>query len=602
MEAAYLAREATVCRLPMVYGERDHQRREEPILRRVRAGRTRIPAGSGGWLWTRGYVRDVAAGIRLALESDACVAEVLNLGEARTWSMGLWARHVLEAAGSDAELARVPDVLLPDDLKALGTIPQHLLVDSSKARDLLGWTETDPPRGAGPLGRLAPGQPAARARTPTSAPTTAPWRQPAEMTSRPGRDQGRPRVVLAPEIAEIAGAITNRMPDLVDRVVRRILTEIEFYRDRGVISLEDIRGSVRDNLESMAAELITSQPPDLSAPRATGRRRAEQGTPLADILHAYRIGFTEFWEAIVEEGRRSTRATPDTLVDAASGVWWLIGEYTQELTVAYREAASELLLAAARERSALVEAVFTGGIPDRDTLWEAAKLLRLPWEGVFVVVVVEAPGLAQEGLPDAEAFLAGRGIGSAWHLHPDIQMGVVSLRHADALPVLLELLRRGVRARCGVSPAYPALGDTPRAVHYARLVLASLPAGAPAVVQFEETPLGVLAAAAPDAAGALVRTVLGPVLDLPDQERSSLLGTLRAWFDAGGSAAETGKRIYVHPNTVRYRLRRLQEHTGRSLDDPKAVAELLAALDALRLLQEPGPPGPPLSPGTTVQG
>jgi nucleoside-diphosphate-sugar epimerase len=144
VEAAYLAREATVCRLPMVYGERDHQRREEPILRRVRAGRSRIPTGAGSWLWTRGYVRDVAAGIRLALESDAAVAEVLNLGEARSWSMGLWARHVLEAAGSDAELVRVPDVLLPDDLKALGTIPQHLLVDSSKARDLLGWTETDP--------------------------------------------------------------------------------------------------------------------------------------------------------------------------------------------------------------------------------------------------------------------------------------------------------------------------------------------------------------------------------------------------------------------------------------------------------------------------
>ena len=163
VEAAYLAREATVCRLPMVYGERDHQRREEPILRRVRAGRERIPAGAGGWLWTRGYVRDVAAGIRLALESDACLAEVLNLGEARTWSMGLWARHVLEAAGSKAELIPVPDVLLPDDLKALGTIAQHLpvdssssarapawigqqhlLVDSSKARDLLGWEQTDP--------------------------------------------------------------------------------------------------------------------------------------------------------------------------------------------------------------------------------------------------------------------------------------------------------------------------------------------------------------------------------------------------------------------------------------------------------------------------
>jgi hypothetical protein len=402
--------------------------------------------------------------------------------------------------------------------------------------------------------------------------------------STPARDRAqRARVVLAPEIAEIAGSVRTRLPELVDRVVQRLLAEIEFYRDREVVGVQDLRESVGSNLESMVAQLTTDRPPDLSAPRATGRRRAEQGTPLADILHAYRIGFTEFWEAIVEEGRRSMRAPPDTLVDAASGVWWLIGEYTQELTVAYREAAAELLLAGARERSALVEALFTGGIPDRDTLWEAAKLLRLPWEGVFVVVAAEAPGLAQEGLPDVEALLAARGIGSAWRLHPDLQTGVVSLRREDVLPVFLELLGGGVRARAGVSPIYHSLGDTPRALHYARLVLGSLPAGVPAVAQFEQTPLRVLAAAAPDAAGELVRTVLGPVLDLPDQDRSSLLGTLQAWFEAGGSAVETGRRIYCHPNTVRYRLRRLQEHTGRSLEDPRAMAELLTALDALRL-------------------
>jgi nucleoside-diphosphate-sugar epimerase len=103
-----------------------------------------VPAGAGSWLFTRGYVRDIATGVRLALESDATIAEVLNLGEQRTWTMGLWVRHVLEAAGSTAELVRVPEVLLPDDLKPLGSTAQHLLVDSSKSRDLLGWTETDP--------------------------------------------------------------------------------------------------------------------------------------------------------------------------------------------------------------------------------------------------------------------------------------------------------------------------------------------------------------------------------------------------------------------------------------------------------------------------
>jgi nucleoside-diphosphate-sugar epimerase len=144
VEEAYLRRAATVCRLPMVYGERDYQRREEPLLRRVRAGRTRIPTGAGTFLWTRGYVHDIAAGVRLALESDACIGEVLNLGESRTWSMALWARHVLDVAGATAELVRVPDVLLPEDLGLFGTMSQHVLVDSSKARDLLGWEETDP--------------------------------------------------------------------------------------------------------------------------------------------------------------------------------------------------------------------------------------------------------------------------------------------------------------------------------------------------------------------------------------------------------------------------------------------------------------------------
>jgi hypothetical protein len=402
--------------------------------------------------------------------------------------------------------------------------------------------------------------------------------------ARPDPARRRQRMVFAPEVATIAEAVAARLPDLVDRVVQRISTEFDVYGRGDVVSRADLRESVRGNLASLVRQLTTDQPPDLSPARATGRQRAQQGAPLADILHAYRIGFTELWLAIVDEARRSSQAPWELLADAASGVWWLIGEYTQELTVAYREAAAELLLTGARERSALVEALFTGGVPDQDTLWEAAKLLRLPWDGLFVVVAVETPGLGQEGLPDAEALLAARGIGSAWLLHPDLQTGVVSLRHQDTVPVLLELLGRGVRTRAGVSPIYRSLGDTPRALHYARLVQRSLPPGTRTVAQFEQTPLRVLAAAAPDAAGELARSVLGPVLDLPAQERSTLLETLRAWFEAGGSATETGKRIYCHPNTVRYRLRRLQEHTGRSPEDPRGAAELLAALEALGVM------------------
>lgn len=143
VEEAYLARGATVCRLPVVYGEHDYQRREEFILRRVRAGRARIPFGAGNWLWSRGYAGDIARAVRLAVERDT-TGQVLNLCERRTASMERWAREILASAGATAELVRVPDSALPGDLELTGAVGQHMLVDSSKARSLLGWEPEDP--------------------------------------------------------------------------------------------------------------------------------------------------------------------------------------------------------------------------------------------------------------------------------------------------------------------------------------------------------------------------------------------------------------------------------------------------------------------------
>lgn len=142
VEDVYLPRGALVLRLPMVYGERDYQLREEFILRRVRAARPRIPIGAGLWLACRVYVRDVARAVNLGLR--ATPTGVMNICEDRTYSMRRWARMILDAAGSDAELIRTPDELLPEDLKPTGTMPQHIATSARKARAELGWTTSDP--------------------------------------------------------------------------------------------------------------------------------------------------------------------------------------------------------------------------------------------------------------------------------------------------------------------------------------------------------------------------------------------------------------------------------------------------------------------------
>jgi nucleoside-diphosphate-sugar epimerase len=140
----YLPRGATSVRLPMVYGEHDYQLREEFLLRRLRAGRDRIPFGSGSWLACRGYVRDIARGVHLVLQSPAAAGEVFNLCEDRTYSMRMWSQMILDGAESKAELVRVADDLLPEDLKPTGTLSQHIAASAQKARSMLGWTTSDP--------------------------------------------------------------------------------------------------------------------------------------------------------------------------------------------------------------------------------------------------------------------------------------------------------------------------------------------------------------------------------------------------------------------------------------------------------------------------
>lgn len=143
VEDRFLARGGISLRLPMVYGEGDGQRREEFILRRVRAGRERIPAGTGSALLPRGYVGDVAEAIALAVEVPGIEGEVFNVNETRSAPMGMWAQQILDAAGSKAELVRVPDEELPPDLGILAAIPQPFMASNEKARTVLGWTETD---------------------------------------------------------------------------------------------------------------------------------------------------------------------------------------------------------------------------------------------------------------------------------------------------------------------------------------------------------------------------------------------------------------------------------------------------------------------------
>lgn len=138
VERLYLERGATVCRLPMVYGPHDYKRREEFILARVRAGERQIPTGPGTFLISRGYAPEVARGLRLAAERGPA-GTPLNLAERECAPVRLWIEEILAAAGHEAELVRVADDQLPEDMGLTAEILQPWLLDPSRAERELGW-------------------------------------------------------------------------------------------------------------------------------------------------------------------------------------------------------------------------------------------------------------------------------------------------------------------------------------------------------------------------------------------------------------------------------------------------------------------------------
>ncbi|MBB5433534.1 PucR family transcriptional regulator [Nocardiopsis composta] len=74
----------------------------------------------------------------------------------------------------------------------------------------------------------------------------------------------------------------------------------------------------------------------------------------------------------------------------------------------------------------------------------------------------------------------------------------------------------------------------------------------------------------------------GPVADLArhDAEHGTrYVPTLRAWLLAQGDPSAAARLLDVHPNTVRYRLRKMAEHTRLELDDPRMRLALAIALE-----------------------
>ncbi|MHA6780981.1 helix-turn-helix domain-containing protein [Pseudonocardia saturnea] len=154
---------------------------------------------------------------------------------------------------------------------------------------------------------------------------------------------------------------------------------------------------------------------------------------------------------------------------------------------------------------------------------------------------------------------------------------------------------RGGIVAAGVSACVGWSADLRAAHRQARYALAAATSRATApragatdgVVLFDELGLLRFLLAPSDRADQLrfARGVLGPAIDYDAEHHTDLVATTSAYLDGGCSLTRAANRLYVHPKTVRYRLRRVEELTGRDLSGQQDRFDAQLAIAVLAAVQ-----------------
>ncbi|HYZ17954.1 MAG TPA: PucR family transcriptional regulator ligand-binding domain-containing protein [Gaiellaceae bacterium] len=146
----------------------------------------------------------------------------------------------------------------------------------------------------------------------------------------------------------------------------------------------------------------------------------------------------------------------------------------------------------------------------------------------------------------------------------------------EVLSLAREVLEAAPEARIGVGR--PAQGtELAQSLVEAR---AALSAGTDDVASYRDLgSLELLLALPTGALEAFVARVLGGAV-----ERDGLLESLRGLLDTGCRWSEAAERLGIHRHTLRYRMDRLRELTGRHPDDPAQRMELWLAVKASEAL------------------
>ena len=384
--------------------------------------------------------------------------------------------------------------------------------------------------------------------------------------------------------AAVADAMRSNLPFVAEATVAAIVVEVPSYADafggemgRTIETAVQLALGGFLELASSAEGADPGTPigPALEGAYALGRGEARGGRTIDALLGAYRVGARVSW-----------RHLSATAVAAGLGVAQLarfaelVFAYIDQLSAASVAGHTDELATTGRVRRRHLERLahlLLTGAPSTD-LETAAE--RADWTPPRTLTAVILPEEKVRGVLLSLDARTLQGSDEA----PDAAGGelvvlLVPDAEARSRPALIRTLE-GHEAVVG--PARPwtdAAASYGRALRARRLGLADEGAR---VLDTDER-LADLVLLADDAALHDLRArLLAPLADIGDSAREKLTETLRAWLLHHGRRERIAAELFVHPQTVRYRMQQLRELYGARLEDPRTVLELTVAPGSAR--------------------
>ncbi|WP_307797221.1 helix-turn-helix domain-containing protein [Actinomadura barringtoniae] len=381
---------------------------------------------------------------------------------------------------------------------------------------------------------------------------------------------------------DLADHMRPHLDEVADDMIQEIQTRVREYDRPGDGSYSGtLRLAVERVLHYFVDRVADPEHEQVSVIdffRAIGRGEAGEGRSLDAMQTAIRAGGMIAWRRITE-GAAMLETSPRTLGAVGEALMSFQDELAAAAAEGYAQAKAAVAGEMQRRRKRLLDLLFADPPAAPEAIADLAAAAHWP---VPRTVAAVALGQPRQDSPHQPAF------------PPDILADLT--RRTPSLivpdpdgPGRAKLVDRALSGSLAVVGPTVPVTEAARSIQWARKTLGLAQRGvieASGVVRSVEHMSTLILFQDEELITSLAQLRLAPLSHLRVSQQDRLAETLLAWLQSGRNANEVAMRLHVHPQTVRYRLRQLEELFGDQLLDPDLRFDLEIVLRARALLSD----------------